>query len=461
MDFIDRLRNSKRYPADVRTELTYEFLERTSAGTPGFFMAAAWVVYSRLEMVKYADITLILGVYLLVINFVRYFILRRTLETQSDLNRTVQIMNFVILTNTVAWSVLGVLSIVEFRYTNSAAAISAFGMVLGLTFSSLATLSVHLGYAYYFQWSLLLPSAFLSYVVAMQDENRSAFTAAVIITISFLYLIGQTRSLHHQTVKRIRYHLDLDKANKLLTKSRGELIEEKAKLQHSIRLAAVGEISGEIAHEINNPLGLIVGHLELAYDEVASKTPNLELVKGKLEKARSAISRITKIIKGLRHYSRSTANDPLVATDINEIIYDAVEFCSEKLSYHRIDFEMNNEIDAEVNCRPVEISQVLLNVFTNAIDEVCRLPIGERHIFLKTELINNFIRISVTNSGAKIPENIRDKIFEPFFSTKKVGIGTGLGLSISREIIERYGGKLYLDLQQPQTTFAVELPTVS
>ena len=101
---------------------------------------------------------------------------------------------------------------------------------------------------------------------------------------------------------------------------------------------------------------------------------------------------------------------------------------------------------------------MILNIFSNAIDEVIKLPVNERKIVLSTELINTKLRILIANAGSKIDPVTQARLFEPFFSTKKVGIGTGLGLSISRNIVESHQGRLYHDDSCSMTTFVIELP---
>jgi two-component system sensor histidine kinase DctS len=112
-----------------------------------------------------------------------------------------------------------------------------------------------------------------------------------------------------------------------------------------------------------------------------------------------------------------------------------------------------------LECRAVQISQVLLNLINNACDAISSL--NEKWILINAIERNNLIEISVTNSGPKIPAHIREKLMQPFFTTKEVGMGTGLGLSLSKTIAEAHGGRLYLDLGAENTRFVLELPKIS
>jgi len=111
----------------------------------------------------------------------------------------------------------------------------------------------------------------------------------------------------------------------------------------------------------------------------------------------------------------------------------------------------------DVDCRPVEISQVLLNLLTNACDAVSDQAVRWIRVELSSSETSAFIRIF--DSGPGVPVDLENKIFQPFFSTKEVGKGTGLGLSISTGIIQKHRGKFFLDTNSDHTCFVIDLPT--
>jgi signal transduction histidine kinase len=459
IQFFNQFKNCVRYNPETARELDRELLEKSLSAAPGFFMGAAWVTFKQLGSLQNKQVMVVLGLCLVVLSMIRFLVGFLHHNNKLEFNKAVLYTKINIVLNGLLWSVTLIIPSVEFQFLNMVSNVSIVTFIVGFSLSSMVTLSYVLTLAYFFQWCVILPSMFYLYYLGMFHSNDPAFHAAVIMSLVFLYMLNQTRTMHNQAVKRIQHGLELTNMNNLLQHSRAQLLEEKAKLQHSIRLAAVGEISGEIAHEINNPLGLIVGYLELSLEELKSEKPSKEILERKLLKARSAISRITKIIRGLRHYSKNTVDEPMLPIFINEIIDDAVDFCSEKFNYHRVKLKITNPYDFTIQCRPIEISQVLLNVFTNAIDEVSRLDIEDRLIELQTEKLGEkWVRILISNAGPSIDPSIQDRLFEPFFSTKKMGIGTGLGLSISRNIVENHGGRLYYDPSYPLTTFIVELP---
>lgn len=172
----------------------------------------------------------------------------------------------------------------------------------------------------------------------------------------------------------------------------------------------------------------------------------------------STVDRISKIIKGLRHFARDSSNEPLEQIKLEELIVSTIGLCSERFSQNKIDFIVKDIPNITLNCRSIQISQVLLNLLNNAFDAIEAL--SEKKIILPFRLIEGFIEIVVTDNGPGIPFAVQEKIMEPFFSTKPVGKGMGLGLSISRGIIEEHHGRLYFSSSPGQTQFVMKLPVL-
>jgi C4-dicarboxylate-specific signal transduction histidine kinase len=227
---------------------------------------------------------------------------------------------------------------------------------------------------------------------------------------------------------------------------------EKAKNIQSTKLATLGEMAGSIAHEINNPVGLIhivVGQLLELIQENALES---DFLIDSLKQIEQNALRTAKIIAGLRRFSRDGSNDPLSLTSVKKILDDTSIFCAERFRQHDIKFEVQRVDEALlVACREVEISQVLLNLLNNAFDAIQSAP--EKWIRLEVQETDSFISFLVSNSGEKIPDKVQKKLFQPFFTTKEIGKGTGLGLTISRKIAEAHKGSLDLDLSASQTCF--------
>jgi signal transduction histidine kinase len=149
--------------------------------------------------------------------------------------------------------------------------------------------------------------------------------------------------------------------------------------------------------------------------------------------------------------------DEKVKYSLNKIVEETLDICQERINNNGTSVEVEYlKSDADIICRPVEISQVILNLINNSYQATSNYP----HPWIKITMEDqaDFFRIKIMDCGEKISPAIRQKLFQPFFTTKDVGVGTGLGLSISRGIVEEHHGKLYYQDDAPNTTFVVELP---
>lgn len=246
------------------------------------------------------------------------------------------------------------------------------------------------------------------------------------------------------------------KAEGLIQERTKELEVSKIQLIHSAKMASLGEMASGMAHEINNPLTIILGKITVITTMLEELEINHPALFEEIKKIKSTTGRIGRIVKGLKTFSRGSSEDPFEATPVTRIVQETLDLCSERLKNNDIELEIDEIPQRNIICRPGQISQVLLNLLNNANDAVENLP--EKWIRLSFSIqTNNLIQIFVTDSGPGISEEVAERIMEPFFTTKEVRKGTGLGLSIAKNIIDAHGGRLWLDLDYPHTRFVIEL----
>lgn len=243
-----------------------------------------------------------------------------------------------------------------------------------------------------------------------------------------------------------------------------ELIEarEKMKIQeaksfNNAKLISLGEMAAGIAHEINNPLAIILG----SSDQIMRSLSKPELDRERLviltEKIQRTVDRISGIIKNLRVLSRNGDKDPHVSLRVDLILDPSIEISRQRFLEEKVALNISKP-DHEVNCigQEIPLAQVVMNVLNNAFDAASVGP-EPRWVKLSVKPTAEFVDVLIQDSGDGISHDIRYKIMDPFFTTKPMDKGTGLGLSISKSIMEQHGGALILDETAENTTFIIRL----
>jgi len=235
------------------------------------------------------------------------------------------------------------------------------------------------------------------------------------------------------------------------------LEEQRAKLVENARLAALGIMAGGIAHEINNPLAVIEGCAERLEDHVNNLPTEDAFLKNYLRMISDNAGRIQKIIFGLRSLSRDASHDPFIKASLAGIMENTLELCRERFLNNHISFDIElPDPSVVIECRPAQVGQVIINLLNNAFDAV--REVSEKKIRLVARGHDDQVEIAVQDNGSGIPQEVIDKLFIPFFTTKSEGRGVGLGLSISHAIVEAHHGAITVDSTSGQTQFAVHLP---
>jgi C4-dicarboxylate-specific signal transduction histidine kinase len=224
------------------------------------------------------------------------------------------------------------------------------------------------------------------------------------------------------------------------------------------RMAIIGEMAAGIAHEINNPLTVIGGltdQITRSLHEIP--LPEIEISQ-KLLKIKQTTDRMHKIVKGLKAHARNGGADPFETNFVKDIINDSLALCLDTLKSYEINLIMEDIDPAiELDCRGTQISQVLINLISNSKDAI-KNQNSDRWIKISAKDVGNFVEFTLTDSGRGILPEVREKMLQPFFTTKGVGEGTGLGLSITKNIIDSHCGVLQIAENTPNTTFIFSIP---
>lgn len=304
---------------------------------------------------------------------------------------------------------------------------------------------------------------------SIADRNKQK---QLVLIVGLLIFLVSASILYYNNKQK-------QKANKNLESALVDLKSTQSQLIQSEKMASLGELTAGIAHEIQNPLNFVNNFSEVSNELIDEM--NQELVKGDIEEAKliandvkQNLEKITHhgkradaIVKGMLQHSRSGSGQK-EPTDINKL-------CDEyfRLAYHGLrakDKSFNATMETEfdetigmVNIMPQDIGRVVLNLITNAFYAVAdKAEQGvERYaptVTVRTKKLNDQFEIQVSDNGNGIPQQILDKIFQPFFTTKPTGEGTGLGLSLSYDIVKAHGGELRVGTKENEgSTFIIRL----
>lgn len=247
------------------------------------------------------------------------------------------------------------------------------------------------------------------------------------------------------------------KAEEELLESQKTILNQQEMIFKKSRMAELGEVSGGFAHEINNPMTVILANAQKIRRDIEKGNPNPEKILDMAKKIEKTGERIGKIIEGLKHYARDASNDPLEDVDISLLFGDVIEIFHDKMYQKEIEFEIAKEIPKEKIFGVYgQIFQVLVNLINNAIDAIEENDIKKIQITCTEE--EGKILINVIDSGEGIPKEIEEKVFQPFYTTKPIGRGTGLGLSISYSLMQDLGGTLKFDRTKGDSRFIMVFP---
>jgi signal transduction histidine kinase len=225
------------------------------------------------------------------------------------------------------------------------------------------------------------------------------------------------------------------------------------------KMAALGEMAGGVAHEINNPLAVIDGCVEIVLQDTQDIENLPPTVPANLAVAQKQITRISSIIKSLLGFARQNSTDELQPINIRTVVQDTLELTQEKSRKCNVHISILNTDKAAmfVLGDNSKIMQIVLNLVGNSIHALENNKELAKHIHIDWRSDSDNVVLSVHDNGCGIKDEIKDKVMQPFFTTKPIGKGTGLGLSLSKGLAEQMGGELYFESEPHNTTLYLKL----
>jgi signal transduction histidine kinase len=276
----------------------------------------------------------------------------------------------------------------------------------------------------------------------LSDEKWIAIDCIIVFIGVILYPFVSSRLKHYHEIYELLNQLE----------------DQKMKSFYASKMSALGEMAAGIAHEINNPLLVVNGFaFQIGIYLNSNDVDKMKKIKNASDNIANTVTRISKIITALRSFSRDANNDPFEKVKLSQLVEDTLEISRSRLAQEKIQILFDgNQLQKDIECRPAALVQVFVNLVSNSIDAIKDQP--DR--WIRIDVVNNLneVEIRFTDSGPGIPQDVAEKIMQPFFTTKEIGQGTGLGLSVSHGLIEAHHGDLFYDSKAVNTSFVVRLP---
>jgi len=329
------------------------------------------------------------------------------------------------------------------------------------TFRRLSYFPIVLGAIWFGVWgglvlAVLSSIAFIPHVLLYIGDSTGTYLGE--LTEIILYLAaGIVTGIIASRESRLRNRYKelsekLEKSYDKLHRETQLLLEVEEQLSAAQKLSALGQLSASLAHEIKNPLSSIKGTAEILLDEFPDDHPKREFVEILLKETTRLNNTVEEVLKFSRRGVKGKEKEE--TEPLPQVIDRVTSLLASQLRKKSIKLTVNGwEEGKTFYVAGEKLSQVFLNIILNCIDAVP--PKGE--VIIETIKLAEGITVSVKDNGPGIPDELKDKIFGAFYSTKEDG--TGLGLSISKRIVESYGGKLTLsDAETGGACFTVFLP---
>ncbi len=302
-------------------------------------------------------------------------------------------------------------------------------------------------------FNLFLWPAYLPYAVALTLQGTELhYSMATIFSLYTFFLITTFKAAETYSKESLNYNLSLSHDLDTLAK-------EQSDVAYKARMATLGELSANIAHEINSPLAILKTGLQIMEQKINKNNVDPELFKKMCSRLNNTTDRIGETVEALRAFSKDNKDIKYEEASLNEIITQTLSLATGKFKNGNVELRIKMpEINIRLQCYPVQIRQVIINLLNNSYDAIVEYKQRKKWVEIAATETAEHIYITVTDCGKGIPKEIQKNIFIPFYTTKSGYSGTGLGLAMVAGIIKKHQGSIKVNDKSANTQFVIELP---
>ena len=225
----------------------------------------------------------------------------------------------------------------------------------------------------------------------------------------------------------------------------------------NLKFKSIGQTTMGISHEINNPLNIIVNANNLMMKKLELNTLDNKNINENLKRIKKASDRIVQIIHGLKALSQNLTPENFEIVSIDELNKITIDYIVDRFDREKISFNLIDDLQQDIECKPIQISQVLIIMLNNSCDAIKDLENRWIKVCFCKNIDPLFFDIQVMDSGPRISDVNIENLGKPFFTTKE-SKGTGIGLSLVRAIVSEHGGEFIIDKESKTTKFILKLP---
>lgn len=440
----------------IQTQENIDYILKSKNSALAFlFVAILFTFINRLEG-YYSTYATIIAVGIVALSLLRLLNVNKYSQNKLSIEQSVQIVSYSAVFNAVLWAAIGIISL-RSQSLDQLQIIIVFIILISFSAGSIYTLSHKKRTFRFVSVIVLSPQLFYAYNEFLKTNDMQVFWLWAYTAIHIVYNFRQGQTINSELHRRLSFEFDLKKSLEEVALSKKNLEDESIKTFHASRLSSLGEMAGSVAHEINNPLTIIQG---MSKSIMSHNDLNLDdEVKTKLIKINNASDRIAKIVKGMKIIS--SKNDQIIheVIKVSKVLEVSIGLFEERFKTENIDFKLENSDNPSILCNPLQISQIIINLISNALDALQKDEKNYLRVKVTEDRKNRTVDIRIINNGPLIESAVSAKIFEPFYSTKSLGKGTGLGLSISQTLAHSNGGELSYEPYEEKVCFKLHMNT--